>query len=599
MTDPTLIRNFCIIAHIDHGKSTLADRLLDTTGVVTSRERRDQVLDDMDLERERGITIKASAVRLPYTAQDGRRYILNLIDTPGHVDFSFEVAKSLKASEGAVLLVDASQGVEAQTVANWHLATEYHLVVIPVINKIDMTNAQPERVEQEIQQLLQDPDIEILRVSAKTGDGVVAVLERVVSDVAPPQGDAQAPLAALIVDSSYDPYKGVIVYVRVMHGTLARAMKIRFMGTGHLYEVQEVGVFMPRATPVDALSVGEVGYITCNIRTPKDVVAGDTVTDAQRPTAQPLPGFRPVKPNVFAGIYPTNPSEIGKLKDAIERLSLNDASFTSETEHSEALGPGLRCGFLGLLHMEIVQERLEREFGVSLVTTSPSVAYQVVLQGGKTMEIDSPAELPPLHQVQEVREPITMTFLLVPASAMGPVMQLATDRRGVYKSTDYLSAERVKLVFEIPLAELIVDFYDKLKSLTRGYGSMDYELTGFQAAKLVKLDIMINGQICEPLSSIVPKEKAYARGRQLAERLREIIPRQLFEVAVQAAIGGQVIARETVHALAKNVTGKCYGGDITRKRKLWDKQKEGKKRLKQFGQVEIPQEAFLAILKTD
>ncbi len=597
--DQRFIRNFSIIAHIDHGKSTLADRLLELAGAVSSREHRDQLLDDMELERERGITIKASAVRLSYQASDGQRYLLNLIDTPGHVDFSFEVAKSLQACEGTILLVDAGQGVEAQTVANYYLARERQLCIIPAINKIDLTTADPDRVAQELQQLMQAPDADILRVSAKRGLGIEALVERVIRDVPPPQGDPSAPLQALIFDSSYDVYKGVIVYMRVMHGRLAPLMPVRFMSTGQTYDVQEVGVFGPRATPVELLSAGEVGYITCHIRTPRDVVAGDTVTDAKRPAATPLPGFRPIKPNVFAGLYPITPGEFERLRSAIERLALNDAAFTAEPEHSEALGPGFRCGFLGLLHLDIVQERLEREFGASLVTTSPSVAHRITLHDGHTLEVDNPVKLPPPHQIASLEEPIVTIYLLIPAMAVGAIMQLATDRRGVYRSTEYLSAERVKLIFEMPLAEIIVDFYDKLKSSTRGYGSMDYEWKGFAPAHLVKLDILINGTVCEPLASIVPKEQAYGRGRTLVARLRELIPRQLFEVVLQAAIGSQIIARDNIRPLGKHVTGKCYGGDITRKRKLWEKQKAGKKRLKQFGQVEIPQEAFLAVLKTE
>ncbi len=595
--DQQHIRNFCIIAHIDHGKSTLADRLLQATGAVERREFRDQVLDDMDLERERGITIKASCVRLHYHASDGQEYILNLIDTPGHVDFSFEVAKSLQACEGTLLVVDAAQGIEAQTVANYMLAKEHGLTIVPVINKIDLGHAQVERTAREIHQLLQDPGIGITNVSAKEGQGVDAILERVVREIPPPLGDPTMPLSALVFDSTYDSYKGVIVFIRVVDGVIRKGMGITLMGRTANFEVQEVGILSPRMATVEQLSTGEVGYLTANIRDPHDVIAGDTVTERGRPAAKSLPGFRRIKPMVFAGIYPASTQELETLKRAIEKLSLNDAAFQFEPEQSDALGQGFRCGFLGLLHMEIVQERLEREFGVDLVLTTPSVVYQVRRRTGTLMEIDSPAKLPPPPDIAEILEPYVDAVILTPADSMGPLMELVKSKRGAHRSTEFLSETRVKLMVELPLSEILVEFYDRLKSISRGYGSFDYELSGYRHGNLARLDVLLNGQMCEPLSSIVAKEKAYEKGKILVEKLKEIIPRQLFEVAIQAAVGSHIIARESVRALAKNVTGKCYGGDITRKRKLWEKQKEGKKRMRQFGQVEIPQEAFLAVLK--
>ncbi len=591
------IRNFCIIAHIDHGKSTLADRLLQATGVIEPRKFREQVLDDMDLERERGITIKASAVRLPYHAQDGQDYILNLIDTPGHVDFSFEVTKSLQACEGTVLVVDAVQGVEAQTVANYLLAKEQGLSIIPIVNKIDLPNAQVPRVEQEIAHLLQIEGPRVTRVSAKEGRGVPELLERIVHEVPPPSGDPSAPLACLIFDSAYDAYKGVLVFVRLVHGTMRSKMSVLLMANQKRFEVQELGVLTPKPEPTRELQAGEVGYFTANIRHPHDVGAGDTVTETSRPTATPLPGFTRLKPMVFAGIYPSNAQELSTLRIAMEKFALTDAAFQFEPEQSDALGQGFRCGFLGLLHMEIVQERLEREYGVGLVLTTPSVVFQVTKHGGALVEVHRPTDLPAAGAIQSVAEPFVKAVILCPAETVGPLMDLAIQKRGVYRSTEYLSEIRVKLVYDMPLAEILIDFYDRLKSLTRGYGSFDYELIGYRPAKLVRLDILLNGRICEPLSSIVPKEQAYEKGKALVERLKTLIPRQLFEVAIQAAIGSHVIARESVRALAKNVTGKCYGGDITRKRKLWERQAEGKRRMKQFGNVEIPQEAFLAVLK--
>jgi len=595
--DRTRIRNFCIVAHIDHGKSTLADRLIQTTGAVEDRKFREQVLDDMDLERERGITIKASFVRLNYRADDGQTYVLNLIDTPGHVDFSFEVTKSLQACDGTLLVVDAVQGVEAQTVANYTLAKDRKLAILPVLNKIDLPNAQPERVAEEIRHLMQQDDIVITEASAKEGRGIHELLERVVAEVPPPSGDLAKPLTCLIFDSVYDSYKGVIVFVRVIDGTLRPKMSVTLMGNQQRFEVQELGILNPMPEQVDQLQAGEVGYLTANIRSPHDVVAGDTVTETARPAAAPLPGFRPLKPMVFAGIYPANAQELTTLRAAMEKFALTDAAFQFEPEQSDALGQGFRCGFLGLLHMEIVQERLEREYGVNLVLTTPSVVFQVRKQGGKLIEVHRPNDLPEGGSIELIEEPFVNAVVLCPAESVGAMMDLAIQKRGIYKSTEYLSETRVKLLYEMPLAEILVDFYDKLKSLTRGYGSFDYEVIGYRPAKLVRLDILLNGRICEPLSSIVAKEQAYEKGKALVERLKALIPRQLFEVAVQAAVGSHVIARESIRAMAKNVTGKCYGGDISRKRKLWEKQKEGKRRMKQFGNVEIPQEAFLAVLK--
>ncbi len=595
--DISRIRNFCIIAHVDHGKSTLADRLLETTGPVDRRTQRAQVLDDMDLERERGITIKASAVRLHYQHTDGHEYLLNLIDTPGHVDFSFEVARSLKACEGALLVVDAAQGVEAQTVANLYQAVEHNLHIIPVLNKIDLTNAEPERVVREIVHLTGDAEAAIIHASAKSGQGVAEILSRIVEEIPPPQGDAAGPLQALVFDSSYDVYKGVIVYVRLVHGTLRPRMHVKLMTAGHEYDVLEVGVLTPAPVLVEELAAGEVGWICCNIRTPKDVVAGDTLTETGRPCRDRLPGYTRLQPMVFAGIYPANSKDFVHLREALDKLALSDASVVFEPESSDALGPGFRCGFLGLLHMEIVQERLEREYDLSLVVTSPSVIYRVVRHHGEPVLVDSPTKLPAPHEIKEIQEPHVRAVLLLPVDTMGVLMDLCTQRRGTYISTEYLSETRVKLVYELPLAEIIVDFYDKLKSCTRGYGSLDYEFIGYRAAALMKLDILLKGRACAPLSTIVPKDRAYDKGRLLAQTLKESIPRQLFEVMIQAAIGGQIIARETIKPVGKAVTAKCYGGDITRKRKLWEKQKEGKKRMKQFGNVEIPQEAFLAALK--
>ncbi len=597
MAESSLTRNFCIIAHIDHGKSTLADRFLQMTGAITERELKTQLLDDMDLERERGITIKASAVCLRYRAVNGKEYQLNLIDTPGHVDFSYEVSKALAACEGALLVVDAAQGVEAQTLANFFLALEQGLTMIPVVNKIDLPNAQPDKTAAQLEDIFGFSKDEILFASAKEGIGVREILERVLSKVPPPKGNDQTPLQALVFDSSFDVYKGVIVYLRVFNGSLTRGKKIKFLGTGNAYEVLEIGIFTPYPKPVDLLSSGSVGFIACNIREAKDVRIGDTVTLLEQPTDQPLPGYKPSQPMVFCGIYPTSNKDYTALRVALEKLGLNDASFVYEPENSASFGFGFRCGFLGLLHMEIIQERLEREYGLNLILTTPSVIYRIHLRSGAKIFIDNPTQLPPAQDIDQIEEPFITASLIVPVDTIGPVMELAISRRGTYKSTEYLGTERARLVFELPLAEILVDFFDRIKSLTKGYGSMNYELKGYVPGNLVRLDILINGEQCDALSCIVPKDKSYYRGRALVEKLREVIPRQLVEVILQAAIGTHIIARESISPLKKNVTGKCYGGDITRKRKLWEKQKEGKKRMKQFSRVEIPQEAFFAILK--
>ena len=587
------IRNLCIIAHIDHGKSTLADRLLMRTGSITPREFRAQLLDDMDLERERGITIKASAVRMNYTAVDGKDYILNLIDTPGHVDFSYEVVKSLRACEGALLVVDASQGVEAQTVANFYQARELGLAIIPVINKIDLPTARIDQVKEEIRTTLgltQEPVL----VSAKEGTQIDELLERIVQDLPPPPGSSDAPLQALVFDSAFDVYKGVVVYIRLMNGHVKPGQMVTLMRAKLTHEIQEVGIFVPKAQTIKGLSCGEVGYLICNIKEPREIHAGETITGTKIPAKEPLPGYRPVHPMVFCGIYPINPGDFELLRDCMPKLQLSDASFEFQPEKSNSFGMGYRCGFLGLLHMEIIQERLEREFGLSLIATTPSVVYRVVLNGGKTEEIDNPTKMPEAGQVEE---PHIRAFLITPSAYLGAVMQLALGKRGIYKSTEYLGTERAMLVYEFPLSEILVDFHDRLKSVTRGYGSMDYELIGYRPAELVKLEILLNGTPCDPLAAIVPKEKAYQKGKELVEKLKEVIPHQLFEVAIQAAVGSRIIARETVRPVGKNVTAKCYGGDISRKRKLWEKQKKGKKRMKMFGKVELPQEAFMAILK--
>jgi len=595
--DRQLIRNFSIIAHIDHGKSTLADRFLLHAGAIDMRTFHNQLLDDMDLERERGITIKASAVRIFHKSKNGKEYLLNLIDTPGHVDFNYEVKKSLAACEGAILVVDASQGVEAQTVANLYLAMEHNLKIIPVINKIDIANVEIDKVKKQIEDILQIPREEIILASAKEGIGIDEILEAVVERIPPPAGSRDNPLQALVFDSAYDTYKGVIVYVRVVNGFIRPGMKIKMMISDKTFDVLELGIFNPKMQPIDEIDCGEVGYFTCNIRDAKEIVNGDTVTTLENPATIPLPGYKKVRPMVYSGIYPINSSDFQPLKNAMEKLSLNDASFTYEPESSASLGFGFRCGFLGLLHMEIVQERLEREYDLSLVITTPSVVYRIVTKKGEVLEIDNPTKLPALQEVDKIEEPFISCFLIIPSDSIGAVMELATTKRGIYKSTEYLTEDRVKLIYEFPLSEVLVDFYDKIKSITRGYGSLDYEFARYQAEKLVKLDILLNGDPCDALSSIVHKDKAYDKGRQLVDKLRELIPRQMIEVAIQAAIGGTIIARQSISPLRKNVTGKCYGGDITRKRKLWEKQKEGKKRMKQFGTVQVPQEALLAALK--
>jgi GTP-binding protein LepA len=594
-----LIRNFCIIAHIDHGKSTLADRLLERTGTVAMRDMQDQLLDTLDLERERGITIKAQAVRLDHTAADGLTYQLNLIDTPGHVDFAYEVSRSLAACEGALLVVDASQGIEAQTLANVYAALEADLEVIPVINKIDLPAADPELVRQEIEDVIGLPGDGALLASARQGTGIDAILEAVVTRVPPPSGDVGAPLQALIFDSKYDVYRGVIVYVRVMHGVIRQGQRIRMMATGKDFVVDEVGVFRPQPTSMRSLSPGEVGYVVASIKDVRDSKVGDTVTDADNAAPAALPGYRTVTPMVFAGIFPIDSDNVQELKEALSKLNLNDASLVYEPESSVALGFGFRCGFLGLLHMEIVQERLEREFDLELLTTAPTVEYRVRLRGGEIVAVDNPSMLPDPANIDAIEEPRTRATVFVPKAYVGPLMELCQDRRGELLDMQYQPGDRVALIYDLPLGEIIHDFYDQLKSRSRGYASLDYEITGFRAEKLVKLDILVGGQRVDALSMIVHRDKAAVQGRKLAGRLRKLIPRQLFEVAIQAAIGGKIVARETVSAMRKDVLAKCYGGDITRKRKLLEKQKEGKKRMKRVGNVEIPQEAFMAVLTLD
>jgi GTP-binding protein LepA len=595
--DPSHIRNFSVIAHIDHGKSTLADRFLEITGALQAREMEAQVLDAMDLERERGITIKAHPVCLHYTAPDGQKYALNLIDTPGHVDFSYEVTRSLAACEGALLIVDASQGVEAQTLANAYLAVENNLEIIPVINKIDLPSAQPEEARRQITEIIGLDGDHALLASAKAGTGVAEILEAIVARLPPPAGDPEAPLKALIFDSWYDPYRGVVIVVRVIDGVLRPGMKIRLMAEGQDYESLQVGIFTPKAIPADELAVGEVGFLVANIKKISDAKIGDTVTETGRPALEPFPGFKPLKPMVFAGFYPVEGHQYPELRDALEKLRLNDASFFYEPETSAALGFGFRCGFLGLLHMEIVQERLEREFDMDLVTTAPGVLYRVTLTDGSVQEIDSPAKLPDAGVIETIEEPVITAMVLTPAEHVGGILQLCQDKRGIQKSLEYLASDRVLITYELPFNEVVLDFYDKLKTISRGYASLDYHVTGYWPSPLVKLDILVNGDPVDALSIIVHKDMAYERGRLLASKMRELIPRQMFEIAIQASIGSRVIARESVKALRKNVLAKCYGGDISRKRKLLEKQKEGKKRMKQVGRVQIPQEAFLAVLK--
>ncbi len=600
MADRDKIRNFCIIAHIDHGKSTLADRILEMTGVLTAREMEDQVLDNMDLERERGITIKAQAVRLNYKASDGNEYVYNLIDTPGHVDFNYEVSRTLSACEGAVLVVDASQGIEAQTLANVYLAIDHNLEVVPVINKIDLPAAQPEVVRKEIEDVIGLPADDAPLISAKVGIGIEEVLEQIAQKIPAPQGDETAPLKALVFDSYYDAYRGVIVYVRIVDGSVKRGDTIRFMSTGNEYTVTEVGFFKPGTLlPAAEISAGEVGYIAAAIKDITDATVGDTVTLKDRPAAEPLPGYKAVQPMVFCGIYPVDGADYDALRDALFKLKLNDASLTFEPETSQALGFGFRCGFLGLLHLEIIQERLSREFDLDLLTTTPSVIYYVYLTSGEVITLDNPSNFPDVSTIEHIEEPMVRGTIMTPKEYVGNIMELCTDRRGEFVNMDYLEETRVVLTFNLPLNEVIYDFFDALKSRTRGYASLDYELIGYRPSKLVKLDIMLNGQIVDALSFIVHEEKAYGRARKIAEKLKDVIPRHQFEIPIQACIGGKIIARETVKAYRKDVLAKCYGGDITRKKKLLEKQKEGKKRMRQFGNVEVPQEAFLTVLKLD
>jgi GTP-binding protein LepA len=591
------IRNFSIVAHIDHGKSTLADRLLSLTGTMDAKKAVDQVLDSMDLERERGITIKAHTVRLLYKARDGHEYTLNLIDTPGHVDFSYEVSRALAACEGAVLIIDAAQGIEAQTLANFYLASDANLTIVPVINKIDLPAADVEGTREAITEVLDLDGSEALAISAKHGTGVPEVLEAIVARIPPPRGDADAPLKALVFDSYYDSYQGVVVHVRLTDGRVRPGARILLMSNARAYEVQQVGVFSPDMRPVEELSAGQVGFITASIKRVSDAKVGETITDALRPTAEPFPGYRDAKPMVFAGLYPIEDTEYEGLRDALEKLRLNDPAFSYEPETSLALGYGFRCGFLGMLHMEIVQERLEREFNLSLIITAPSVQYRIHTTAGEVMDIDNPSKMPTPDRIEQMEEPYVRSSIYVPTEFMTAIYKLAQEKRGVHKSLEYVG-KRVHIRFDFPLAEIVVDFYDKLKSISKGYASFDYEFADFTAADLVKLDILLNGDPVDALSVIVHRDKAYERGKALVEKLRGVIPRQQFEVAIQAAIGSRVIARETVKAMGKNVTAKCYGGDITRKRKLLERQKEGKKRMKQVGRVEVPQEAFLAVLKS-
>ncbi|WP_438030465.1 translation elongation factor 4 [Sorangium sp. So ce233] len=597
--DSKLIRNFSIIAHIDHGKSTLADRILDATGALTAREQKEQFLDKMDIERERGITIKAQTVRLDYTAKDGQTYRLHLIDTPGHVDFNYEVSRSLQACEGALLVVDATQGVEAQTLANVFLALDNNLAIIPVLNKIDLPSADTERTTREIEDVIGLDCSGAIPASAKTGIGISEILEAVVSRVPAPKGDLDAAPRALIFDSWYDSYRGAVVMVRVVDGILRKGQKVRFMATGRDYEVTEMGVFTPHAAAITELGPGEVGFLVGNIKSVVDTKIGDTVTDAVHPATTPLPGFKEVKPMVFAGIFPTDSAQYEDLRDALSKLHMNDAAFVFEPDTSEALGFGFRCGFLGLLHMEIIQERLEREYNLDLITTAPSVVYHCFLNDGTMKSIENPAKLPPPNLIDRIEEPIFRMTVHVPSTYVGAVLALCQERRGEQKSIQYASSDRVIITYDMPLSEVLFDFHDKLKSVSRGYASMDYELVGYRADDLIKLDMLVNGDPLDALSIIVHRDKAYARGRDLAVKLKDIVPRQQYEVAIQAAIGSKVIARTTVKAMRKDVTAKCYGGDISRKRKLLEKQKEGKKRMKMVGSVEIPQEAFLAILKID
>ena len=600
MTELAKIRNFSIIAHIDHGKSTLADRLLEECNTVELREMEDQILDSMDLERERGITIKARAVKLNYTADDGETYVLNLIDTPGHVDFNYEVSRSLTACEGAILVVDASQGIEAQTLANTYLAVDEGLEVLPVVNKIDLPAARPQEVKKEIEDVIGLPAMDAPEISAKNGINIHSVLEMVVRDVPPPQGDRNAPLQALIFDSQYDSYRGVIVYLRVFNGTVRPGMEVKMMGTGAVYRVVEVGTLEPKSmVPVDELGAGEVGYLTASIKTVSDTRVGDTITGTENPTDEALPGYKTVQPMVFSGIYPADGSKYGDLRDALEKLKLNDASMSYTQENSIALGFGFRCGFLGLLHMEIIMERLEREYNLDLITTAPNVVYHVYKTDGTMVEVYTPLNYPDPAEIEHAEEPFVKASIIAPPEYVGSIMDLCQQRRGEYRDMSYLDQSRVELHYDMPLNEIIYDFFDALKSRTRGYGSLDYELSGYRPSKLVKLDILLNGEVIDALSFILFADNAYPRARKICEKLKENIPRQMFEIPVQAAIGGKVIARETIKALRKDVLAKCYGGDITRKKKLLEKQKEGKKRMRSFGTVSVPSEAFMAVLKLD
>jgi len=593
------IRNFSIIAHIDHGKTTLSDRLLERTGALTQREMTDQFLDSMDLEKERGITIKQHSVRLDYKARDGRDYVLNLIDTPGHVDFSYEVSRSLAACQGALLVVDASQGVEAQTLANAHLAVDSGLEIIPVLNKIDLPGAEPEKAQEQIETIIGIDASHAILASAKQGVGIDEILEAIVARIPPPQGDPDGPLRALVFDSWFDQYRGVVILVHVVDGSLAPGMKVRLMASGGVHEVEALGVFTPKPVPKDSLSAGEVGFVIAGIKKISDVAIGDTLTDERRPAPEALPGFKEVKPMVFAGLYPVDADQYAELRDALEKLRLNDSSFFYEPETSAALGFGFRCGFLGLLHMEIVEERLEREFNLELLITAPSVRYRILRSDGEVVEIDSPAKLPDPGSIEAIEEPIITATILTPDEHVGPILKLCEEKRGVQKTLQYITQSRVMIKYELPLNEILLDFYDRLKSASKGYASLDYEVTGYWVSPLVKLDVLVNGDSVDALSLIVHRETAYQRGKSLVEKMRKMIPRQMFEVAIQAAIGSRVIARETVKPLRKNVIAKCYGGDISRKRKLLAKQKEGKKRMKRVGRVDIPQEAFLAVLRVD
>ena len=593
------IRNFSIVAHIDHGKSTLADRLLEKTGTLTQREMEEQVLDNMELERERGITIKSQAARLIYKRENGEEYILNLIDTPGHVDFTYEVSRSLAACEGAILVVDAAQGIEAQTLANCYLALDNDLEIAPVINKIDLPSARPDEIKQEIEDVIGIEAEDAPMISAKTGLNVEDVLETIVEKIPAPNGDEDAPLKALIFDSYYDSYKGVVCYVRIIDGKVKPGTKVKLMATNKVYDITEVGVFTPKLMPINGLSAGDVGYITASIKNVADARVGDTVTEADRPTAEALPGYKKAVPMVYSGIYPVDGAKYDELKEALEKLQINDAALDFEPETSIALGFGFRCGFLGLLHMEIIQERIEREFNLDIITTAPSVVYKVTKTNGETIELTNPTNLPEPTEIDYMEEPIVKASIIAPTEYVGAIMDLCQERRGVYIDMEYLETTRVSINYEIPLNEIVYDFFDTLKSRTRGYASFDYEFKGYTTTELVKLDILLNGDVVDALSMIVPKERAYHKGRGIAEKLKEIIPRQMFEVPIQAAIGTKVIARETVKAMRKDVLAKCYGGDISRKKKLLEKQKEGKKRMRQVGSVEVPQEAFMAVLKVD